>query len=152
MILFAIHQYCVRQWLVAYSALKLYLNKCRFIAMILITHIQLITSGIHSLRGLSISIFDFGIQNWSYNRDIICTQFCCALLCYISSSDLSGFTCSIYQYSSGLLHWHWVCRMIVKYEWSILQWASYQIREIAGCECAGNAGNVFPATNYKGNR
>ena len=23
-------------------------------------------------------------------------------------------------------------------------WASYQIRQIAGCACAGNAGNVFP--------
>ena len=25
-----------------------------------------------------------------------------------------------------------------------LPWASYQIRKIAGCACAGNAGNVFP--------
>ena len=25
-------------------------------------------------------------------------------------------------------------------------WASCQIRKIAGCSCAGNAGNVFPAT------
>ena len=25
-----------------------------------------------------------------------------------------------------------------------MQWASYQIRKIAGCPCAGNAGNVFP--------
>ena len=25
-------------------------------------------------------------------------------------------------------------------------WASYQIREIAGCACAGNAGNLSPAT------
>ena len=25
-------------------------------------------------------------------------------------------------------------------------WASYQIRKIAGCACAGNAGNVFLAT------
>ena len=25
-------------------------------------------------------------------------------------------------------------------------WASYQIRKIAGCACAGNAGNVFPGT------
>ena len=25
-----------------------------------------------------------------------------------------------------------------------VQWASYQIRNIAGCACAGNAGNVFP--------
>ena len=24
-------------------------------------------------------------------------------------------------------------------------WASYQIRKIVGCACAGNAGNVFPA-------
>ena len=27
-------------------------------------------------------------------------------------------------------------------------WASYQIRKIAGCACAGNAGNVFPATRF----
>ena len=29
---------------------------------------------------------------------------------------------------------------------------SYQIRKIAGCACTGNAGNVFPATDFKGNR
>ena len=26
------------------------------------------------------------------------------------------------------------------------QWTSYQVRKIAGCACAGNAKNVFPAT------
>ena len=31
--------------------------------------------------------------------------------------------------------------MILHIVW---QWASYQIRKIAGCACAGNAGNVFP--------
>ena len=31
------------------------------------------------------------------------------------------------------------------------QWASYQIRKIAGCACAGNTGNVFPATDISGN-
>ena len=30
-------------------------------------------------------------------------------------------------------------------------WASYQMRKIAGCACAGNAGNDFPATDFKGN-
>ena len=30
-------------------------------------------------------------------------------------------------------------------ETCIIPWASYQIRKIAGCACAGNAGNVFPA-------
>ena len=28
----------------------------------------------------------------------------------------------------------------------VVLWASCQIRKIAGCACAGNAGNVFPAT------
>ena len=32
-----------------------------------------------------------------------------------------------------------------------LPWASYQIRQIAGCTCAWNVGNVFPATDLKGN-
>ena len=30
-------------------------------------------------------------------------------------------------------------------------WASYQISKIAGCAWVGNAGNVFPATDFKGN-
>ena len=30
--------------------------------------------------------------------------------------------------------------------------ASYQIHKIAGCACAGYAENVFPATDFKGNR
>ena len=33
-----------------------------------------------------------------------------------------------------------------------IAWASYQIRKIAGCACAGNAGNDFPATAFIGNR
>ena len=34
----------------------------------------------------------------------------------------------------------------------ITQWASYQICKITSCACAGNAGHVFPATGFKGNR
>ena len=30
--------------------------------------------------------------------------------------------------------------------------ASYQLRKIAGCICAGNSGNVFTATDFNGNR
>ena len=30
-------------------------------------------------------------------------------------------------------------------------WASYQIRKIVGCVGTGNAGNVFPVTDFKGN-
>ena len=33
-----------------------------------------------------------------------------------------------------------------------LPWASYQIGKIADCACFGNAGNIFPATDSKGNR
>ena len=31
----------------------------------------------------------------------------------------------------------------------IVPWASYQIRKIAGCACAGNAGNVFPRRRFQ---
>ena len=47
----------------------------------------------------------------------------------------------------------WVCML-----WNcfalrcLVPWASYQIRKIVGCACAGNAGNVSPATDFKGNR
>ena len=33
-----------------------------------------------------------------------------------------------------------------------LQRASYRMRKIAGSACAGNAENVFPATEFKGSR
>ena len=32
---------------------------------------------------------------------------------------------------------------------SYVLWASYQIRKIAGCACAGNAGNVFPRRRFQ---
>ena len=35
---------------------------------------------------------------------------------------------------------------------SDIGWAPYQIGKIASCACAGNAGNVFPATDFKRNR
>ena len=39
-----------------------------------------------------------------------------------------------------------VCLDIIKDKSS---WASYQIRKIAGCACAGNAGNVFPRRRFQ---
>ena len=33
--------------------------------------------------------------------------------------------------------------------WVLRQWASYQIRKIAGRACAGNAGNVFPRRRFQ---
>ena len=33
--------------------------------------------------------------------------------------------------------------------WMVLLWASYQIRKIAGCACAGNAGNVSPRRQFQ---
>ena len=32
---------------------------------------------------------------------------------------------------------------------NVCAWASYQIRKIAGCACAGNAGNVFPRRRFQ---
>ena len=62
----------------------------------------------------------------------------------IKLSFHGAFMWCIWPYYSGLLYSHWGNAIA-------LQWASYQIRKIAGCACTGNAGNV-PPTNFKGNR
>ena len=33
--------------------------------------------------------------------------------------------------------------------WKVFPWVSYQIRKIAGCACAGNAGKVFPRSHFQ---
>ena len=38
---------------------------------------------------------------------------------------------------------------ILGYPICVCAWASYQIRKIAGCACAGNAGNVFPRRRFQ---
>ena len=44
------------------------------------------------------------------------------------------------------LHQRWcLCR----WWWRCIPWASYQIRKIAGCACAGNAGNIFPRRRFQ---
>ena len=46
----------------------------------------------------------------------------------------------------------WVWNLVTPaHQWfgGVISWASYQIRKIAGCACAGNAGNVFPPPTSK---
>ena len=38
----------------------------------------------------------------------------------------------------------YVTKIVCSHQGHDYLWASYQIRKIAGCTCAGNAGNVFP--------
>ena len=51
---------------------------------------------------------------------------------YLPLKPASGIT---------LFTWQWYKGRLV--------WASYQIRKIAGCACAGNAGNVFPRRRFQ---
>ena len=48
--------------------------------------------------------------------------------------DETRFYCSYFAYQ-------FICVLVLQ-----CPWACCQIRKIAGCACAGNAGNVFPAT------
>ena len=59
--------------------------------------------------------------------------------------------------------WHICARVVLlsdnvwadfrRIRWNFVsQWASYRIRKIAGCACGEKAGNVFPATDLRGNR
>ena len=66
------------------------------------------------------------------------------------SADLTE--CSTYFISHTII-WLFVCIFIVVCmvgcHMGDTSWASHQIRKVAGCACAGNAGNVFPATDFQ---
>ena len=49
--------------------------------------------------------------------------------------------------AGSLSEWH---TLVIAPSLSVMStWASYQIRKIAGCACAGNAGNVFPRRRFQ---
>ena len=52
-------------------------------------------------------IATLSIKKYNSISQEICTRFCCALLCCGYAIVHNEFTWSIYQYSSGLLCWHW---------------------------------------------
>ena len=62
--------------------------------------------------------------------------------CKISRIPCSRFLLVRTGHTSRYLAETWGCDCMD----TLFPWASYQIRKIAGCACAGNAGNVFPAT------
>ena len=82
--------------------------------------------------------------------------------------DFCGRTWSLVLYISNCLVGHlsdkqyiwWINitpyqtkRQVSHFDWRVKNnvtiWASYQIRNIAGCACAGNAGNVFPRRRFQ---
>ena len=69
---------------------------------------------------------------------------------YIGKMDLTKAD-NVYYWS--LYYCHNVMPEWKKSVFAFMAWASYQIRKIADCACARNAGNVFPHTaDFKGNR
>ena len=78
-----------------------------------------------------------GLLYWSFNTHLTST----ARILEITSAILNDVIWS----RQAIWNRQWQ-------KWLSGQCASYQIREIAGYTCAGNAGNVFPATDFKGNR
>ena len=68
-----------------------------------------------------------------------------------------AFVSGIHRWPVDSPHTGPVTRKIFQFDDVIMMfnsaaWAFYQIRKIAGCTCAGNTGNVFPVTDFKGNR
>ena len=80
----------------------------------------------------------------------------------VAQFDVEGIKCGAATKSMGLLHiwWYFIChRMEIGMETEIdagvrltvyvIKWASYQIRKIAGCACAGMPGTFFTSTEFK---
>ena len=61
--------------------------------------------------------------------------------------------CNKRLFISGIAHeiYQQFGRLLFYYNGNHTAWVSYQIRKIVGCACAGNAGNVFPATDFEEN-
>ena len=71
------------------------------------------------------------------------------------SQGVNGIMNTVWLKSTLKFH-NFVWNLKCKYSlWShpsftlIITWASCQIRKIAGCACAGNAGNVFPRRRFQ---
>ena len=77
---------------------------------------------------------------WLLHFTPICERNECKRLCLTTFLSCTGHrgTC--------------LCRWLLSLDIPVAPWTSYQIRKIAGCACAGNAGSVFPANALKGNR
>ena len=58
------------------------------------------------------------------------------------------FFLTSYVWHSVRQCWHW--KRLDTYNRRHSTWASYQIRKIAGCACAGNVGIVFPHPRFQG--
>ena len=67
--------------------------------------------------------------------------FSCCLDCYLHCEYPRQLTHSWLVRKNQSDNLNWLCSMKRR-----VIWACYQIRKIAGCACAGNAGNVFTAT------
>ena len=62
-------------------------------------------------------------------------------------SDIIAYSYVIYIYYLCVDQFDW--SQSVFDWWVMAEWVSYQIRKIVYCACTGNAGNVFPATDFK---
>ena len=56
------------------------------------------------------------------------------------------------RYSISLFKGRCPSDLILRFSWTALLWGSCQICKIAGCACAGNAGNVSPPPRVSGPR
>ena len=79
---------------------------------------------------------------WWRNCGVKCPLRCCR---YHAYWWLCTYRCSdVCRCNGDQIQVPFYCMYIRTVVWGVIQWASYQIRKIAGCACAGNAMNIFP--------
>ena len=122
-----------------------------FFKSVIFTMIFMRTMMMMAMTMILVEVCDVNVNIWSSSLIYGDLQ-----LDYKYSQFIYGFMDMIFSlHTSGTVHelGLWVhydlhTSRIIYITW----WASYQIRKMAGCACAGNAWNVFPATNFKGKR
>ena len=84
----------------------------------------------------------------TFTRTRFQITFTCSQLLVVSLGSAVLNTMQIYQHQH---HNPWDVDCTFTIATASAKWASYQIRKITSCACAGNARIVFPATDFKGN-
>ena len=118
-------------------------------------------NGGHFVQGIWVNIHSKLLHRWPTSAIVVCGH-----LCRIPKLPICCSQCWC-AYLHSLEYKTWIIALIARFmgpTWGpsgadrtevdpmLAIWASNQIHKIVSCACAWNAWNVFPATDFKGNR
>ena len=101
---------------------------------------------INSFPGEGILIHPPYYNNWRSNAPADSRQKLCLAMTRLQGGWFEWRNMNCQERQPSFCYKGWWGIQYIPCSMQFIPWVSCQIRKIAGCACAGNAGNVFPAT------